>query len=70
MNPGIREEIMFTSDNKEIFDCVRTILMAILETSVDISNIKVSSAKDTTNNIIITYSRKLNGSWQATIDRL
>lgn len=70
MNPGVREEIMFTSDNEAIFNCVRDILMAILETSVDISNIKVSSTKDTTHNVIITYSRKLNGSWQATIDRL
>lgn len=70
MNPGVREEIMFTSDNEAIFNCVRDILMTILETSVDISNIKVSSTKDTTHNVIITYSRKLNGSWQATIDRL
>ena len=70
MNPGVREEIMFTSENEAIFNCVRDILMAILETSVDISNIKVSSVKDTAHNIIITYSRKLNGSWQTTIDRL
>lgn len=70
MNAGQREEVIFTADNKELFDCIKNIIMDILTQAADVKSIKTSSVDDTAYNIVISYYHKLGDSWKTAMDKV
>lgn len=62
MHP-LREELTIAGDNKDLTHYLAGLATAILESAVDVRNVKLNSTPDTCYNVTITYVRHPVGGW-------